>query len=96
MAKEGTGLMPDYDFSQLSPHDFENLTRDLLQAEWGVLLESFTEGQDGGVDLRYLHDGARLVVQCKRYVATPMPTILATLKKEADKGLKAHPCKNAR
>ena len=42
-----------YDFQQLSPHDLETLVRDLLQAEWGVALESFKTGRDGGIDLRY-------------------------------------------
>ena len=45
--------MPEYDLRQPSPHDFEVLTRDLLQAEWGVALESFKTGRDVGVDLRY-------------------------------------------
>lgn len=45
--------MPEYDFHQLSPHDLEVLTRDLLQANWGVDIESFKAGRDGGIDLRY-------------------------------------------
>ncbi len=45
--------MPDYDFHQLSSYDLEILTRDLLQAHWGVTIESFKIGKDGGIDLRY-------------------------------------------
>lgn len=37
--------MPDYDFKQLSPHDFKQLSRDLIQARDGIILESFTTGQ---------------------------------------------------
>jgi hypothetical protein len=50
--------MSDYDFHQLSSHDFEEMSRDLLQAEWGVKLESFKTGPDGGTDLRYAQAGA--------------------------------------
>jgi hypothetical protein len=34
------------DFRTLSPLDFEELVRDLLQAQWGVTLESFGAGAD--------------------------------------------------
>ena len=77
--------MPDYDFSQLSPHDFERLVRDLLQAEWGVVLESFKEGRDGGIDLRYARGGGNLVVQCKRYVASGYAGLLRSTRTEAAK-----------
>ncbi len=45
--------MSDYDFHQLSPYDFEIITRDLLQARDGFLLESFKTGRDGGIDFRH-------------------------------------------
>jgi hypothetical protein len=55
--------MPEYDFHQLSPYDLEILARDLLQAHWGVRLESFKTGRDGGIDLRYAsgRDGRRVL-----------------------------------
>ena len=53
--------MADYDFHQLSPHDFENMARDLLQADWGLILESFKTGKDGGIDFRYAKAGSRIV-----------------------------------
>ena len=40
-------------FKQLRPADFEDLTRDLLQQHWHVLLEAFKTGRDQGIDLRY-------------------------------------------
>jgi hypothetical protein len=60
--------MPRFNFDNLSPKDFEELVRDLLQADWNVTLEAFREGRDGGIDLRYAaaHD-ATTIVQCKRY-----------------------------
>jgi hypothetical protein len=74
-----------YDFQQLSPHDLETLVRDLLQAEWGVVLESFKTGRDGGVDLRYARGPHNLVVQVKHYVRTGLGGLLRDLKVEAGK-----------
>ncbi|HET7437096.1 MAG TPA: restriction endonuclease [Thermoanaerobaculia bacterium] len=57
-----------YDFLSLSPDDFQLLVRDLLQAELGVRLETFTQGADQGIDLRHVDArGRNLIVQCKRY-----------------------------
>ena len=41
------------DFTSLSPQDFEELVRDLLQTEWEVAIEAFKTGRDSGIDLRY-------------------------------------------
>ena len=46
-------LMNNYDFLILSASEFERLTRDLLQKHLECHMESFTQGRDGGVDLRY-------------------------------------------
>ncbi len=56
--------MADYDFTDcLSALDFELLSKDLLEAELGLRLESFSEGRDKGVDLRYapVHGSGRTV-----------------------------------
>ena len=45
--------MPNYNYGALSPQDFEEVSRDLLQAEWNVALEAFKESRDCGIDLRY-------------------------------------------
>ena len=44
-----------YDFRTLSPLDFEELVRDLLQAEFGLLFESFGPVRDWGIDFRFAH-----------------------------------------
>lgn len=63
--------MPCYTFGTLSPYDFECLSRDLLQEELGLTLETFTAGPDDGIDLRHSRDPARmLIVQCKHWVGT--------------------------
>lgn len=62
--------MNDYDFHTLSPIEFEALSRDLLQKEMGITIESFTSGKDGGIDLRYSqsNDEPDLIIQCKRHI----------------------------
>lgn len=83
--------MSDYDFSQLSPHDFEVMCRDLLQAEWRLVLESFKSGKDGGIDFRYARAGKQIIVQCKRFVETGFDGLLRELRKEAAKVRKLNP-----
>ncbi|MBI2272274.1 MAG: restriction endonuclease [Bacteroidetes bacterium] len=77
-------MMNQYDFLNLSYVEFEELCRDLLEKEWGIRLESFSEGTDGGIDLRYLrHKKKQWIVQCKRYSA--YKDLYAALKKELPK-----------
>ena len=74
--------MPQYDFLNLSASEFENLSRDLLQKEFNVHIESFTEGKDGGIDLRFARfRGKNEIVQCKRY--KDYASLISVLKKEA-------------
>ncbi len=76
--------MNDYDFLILSPHEFENLTRDLLQKKLGVFIESFTTGKDGGIDLRCATDKSeKIIIQAKRYER--LSNLLTNLKKEVKK-----------
>lgn len=60
--------MIDYDFLTLSPNEFENISRDLLQKKLSVFIESFTTGKDGGIDFRYTTDKTKTsIIQSKRY-----------------------------
>src|SRR5208283_2272874 len=72
--------MSRYNFASLSPQDFEELVRDLLQVEWDVGIEAFKTGRDSGIDLRYVsaHDGTT-IVQCKHYVASGYRKLLSHL-----------------
>lgn len=85
--------MSQYDFSTLLWYDFELLTRDLLQKELSVTLESFKMGQDGGVDLRYaLEDKpSSIIIQCKHYQRSGYKALLAELKTELQKVKKLEP-----
>lgn len=68
--------MSHYDFRSLSPYEFEDLARDLLQKELGSYLESFKRGRDKGIDLR----APGTVVQCKHYVDSGYAKLLSHLK----------------
>ncbi len=83
--------MADYDFHQLSPNDLEILTRDLLQAHWGVTIESFKTGKDGGIDLRHASGAGKIVVQVKHFVRTGLAGLMRELSKEAAKVLRLKP-----
>ena len=83
--------MSNYDFKQLSPSDFELISRDLLQAEMNITLESFANGKDGGIDFRYIKNSSNLMVQCNHYVNTGLSDLISTLKKEKSKVLKLNP-----
>lgn len=82
--------MPDYDFRNLSPTEFEDLTRDLLQKQLDIFIESFTTGKDGGIDLRYSSNSKNeLIIQCKRY--KDYISLSSNLKKEVDNLVKLKP-----
>ncbi|MCU0287501.1 MAG: restriction endonuclease, partial [Acidobacteria bacterium] len=73
--------MPNYSFQTLSPIDFENLVRDLLQSQLSVRLESFKAGKDFGIALRYSKSKASgLIIQAKHYSETGFKGLLSDLK----------------
>ncbi|MEG3148224.1 restriction endonuclease [Sphingomonas sp. RT2P30] len=80
-----------YDFHDLSPLDFEELVRDLLQAELGIHLESFGPGRDSGIDCRHASDGNKLIVQAKHYLRSGSSKLLSALKAEDLKVAKLAP-----
>lgn len=73
--------MSNYDFHSLSSRDFEELTRDLLQQELHIHIESFKEGKDQGIDLRYSSmDEGTTIIQCKHYVTSGFKVLIRDLK----------------
>ncbi|MET7899918.1 restriction endonuclease [Streptomyces sp. NPDC005355] len=73
-------------YGDLSPYDFEALTRDLLQEELDERLEIFPPGRDGGVDVRlFKNNSEQLIVQCKHTPGKRYPDIESQLKREAAK-----------
>ncbi|HWV04969.1 restriction endonuclease [Ralstonia sp.] len=83
--------MAEYDFHQLSSHDFEILARDLLQAHWNLRLQSFKAGKDGGMDLLYQDAAQKIVVQCKHYAHTGFSGLKRSLRNEVAKVSKLSP-----
>jgi hypothetical protein len=74
--------MTNYDFRVLSPIDFENLVRDLLQRQLKITLESFSPGRDTGIDFRYISVLRKnVIVQCKHYPDSTFSTLLSQLRK---------------
>lgn len=74
--------MSEYTFLNLSPEEFESLSRDLLQRHLKIYLETFKPGKDSGIDLRGYTDKSKItIVQCKRY--TELSDLISVLKKEA-------------
>jgi hypothetical protein len=78
--------MAAYDFRFLSWFDFEELSRDLLQVELGIRLESFKPGRDQGIDFRHApSEDATIIVQAKHRVGSGYTKLRAAMKKEAKK-----------
>jgi hypothetical protein len=81
-----------YDFTTLSPDDFEALVADLLSQEWGGRLESFKSGKDGGIDLRNSRvSESGTIVQCKRYAPHKLNELLRSMASELTKLRKLRP-----
>jgi hypothetical protein len=74
--------MPEYDFKSLSSYDFALLTRDLLQSQLGVPLETFSPGPDSGIDFRYQTKTIKLVVQSKHYAGSGFAALLSVLRRK--------------
>ena len=79
-----------YDFRTLSPLDFEELVRDLLQAEFNLVFESFGPGRDFGIDFRFADAKGVAVVQAKHY-PDDVPALLRAARQENEKILRTKP-----
>lgn len=84
--------MPNYDFKNLSPIDFEILVRDLLQKELKIRLESFKAGKDKGIDFRYSELPFKSwIIQAKNFVGSGFSKLLKELDGELPKIIKLKP-----
>jgi hypothetical protein len=72
----------NYDFSSLSPADFEDLTRDLLGRELGIRFESFPDGPDDGMDGRHVAADGEVILQAKHYHRSGYAKLKAKMKQE--------------
>lgn len=69
----------------LSPPDFEDLCRDILQAETGQRFSAFGAGSDGGVDGRHSKGPKSTILQCKHYTNSTFSQLKSALTKEVPK-----------
>ena|SRR6266568_9503859 len=82
--------MPTHDFASLSSYDFQELIRDLLQAEWRTRLESFTAGPDAGIDLRaFTATRGETIIQCKHFVSGRFRDLLSHVRRSELPKIKA-------
>lgn len=82
--------MHHYDLNVFSPNEFEEFSRDILQAKLNTHIESFKTGKDGGIDLRFTNaKGLKAIIQAKRY--KNFSSLLENLKKEVPKVEKLNP-----
>lgn len=77
--------MSQYNWSNLSDHDFEAVCRDILSASLRARFESFARGADGGIDLRAEVDDQLVIGQSKHYQASGVSKLIASLRKEREK-----------
>ena len=80
-----------HDFRTLSPLDFEELVRDLLQEELGLRFESFGSGPDLGIDFRFSVASGKAIVQVKHYLDSGAEALLRAARRENDKVAKLKP-----
>jgi len=69
----------------LSHIDFEDLCRDILQAETGNRFSAFASGPDGGVDGRHSKGEKSTVLQCKHYAGSSYSNLKSSIKREIPK-----------
>jgi hypothetical protein len=72
----------NYDFSTLSPADFEDLTRDLLGRELGIRFEAFPDGPDDGMDGRHAAGEGETILQAKHFYRSGLSKLKSKMKKE--------------
>ena len=69
----------------LSPIDFEELCRDLAQAETGERFAAFGPGPDGGIDGRHSRGKKATILQCKHYIRSSISTLVRNIENDLDK-----------
>ena len=75
----------------LSHIDFEELCRDLAQAETGKRFSAFGSGPDGGIDGRHSKGEQSTILQCKHYWRSNFSNLKSALHKEVSNLAKLNP-----
>jgi len=75
--------MVDYDFHQLNDKEFEVLCTDLLSAHFGLHIERYKQGKDGGIDGRFFSNKENtVIIQCKHYLKSGINALISKIKIE--------------
>lgn len=74
--------MAQYNWSNLSDHDFEAVCRDLMAKTLGSTVEAFATGRDGGIDLRATIKRSLIIGQAKHYLRSDYADLLRSVRKE--------------
>lgn len=74
--------MATYDFSTLNDKEFEQICKDLLNAQFNLGLQDFKGGKDKGIDLRHStsKNNNAIVVQAKQYIRSGYAQLKSTFK----------------
>jgi DNA polymerase III delta prime subunit len=80
-----------YEFFNLSPADFEELSADLVGRELGIRFEVFATGPDGGADGRHTSDDKSTILQAKHYARSQFSSLKTQMGKERASIDKLHP-----
>ena len=72
-----------YQFSKLSPNEFETLAVDIVGKMNNIFFQRFTEGPDGGIDGFYESSDNNWIVQAKRYKNTT--TLMSKMQQEKER-----------
>ena len=75
----------------LSHIDFEELCRDLAQAETGKRFSAFGSGPDGGIDGRHSKGDQSTILQCKHYWRSNFSNLKSAIHKEVSNLAKLNP-----
>lgn len=86
--------MSNYTFSTLNDKEFEEISKDLLNAKFDLGLQSFRTGRDKGIDLRFStpKNNNSIVVQVKHYINSGYPLLKSKIKNdELEKVIRLNP-----
>ncbi|MBI1203845.1 MAG: hypothetical protein GC182_15195 [Rhodopseudomonas sp.] len=80
-----------YNFSNLSPADFEDFSRELIGKELGIRFEAFAPGPDQGIDGRHAVGKKSTILQAKHYAGSSYSSLKNAIKREAKIAAKLNP-----
>ena len=79
-------------YNLLTPTEFENLCRDVLEIRENPLtFRTFNEGRDGGIDIKCTNSSHLIIGQCKHYDPSNFNSLFSSLKTELENCVRLKP-----